>query len=107
MKTGDLVTMLTENAAERSPAATEHGQESPPVVECQVTSTEDPESFQEEAMKTGDLVTMLTELEADTSPAATEHDIVQESPPAMVSEPDACNIPSTEVPEASPFQEWG
>ena len=40
----------------------------------------------------------------DTSPAATEHG--QESPPAMVSEPDACNIPSTEVPEASPFQEW-
>ena len=55
MKTGDLVTMLTELAAERSPAATDHGQVSPrdmvsESVACNIPSTaEVPEAipFQE------------------------------------------------------------
>ena len=86
----------TENS---DPAAFEHGQvEGSP-------SPEDPESFQEEAMKTGDIVEMLDQFAAERSPAATDHG--QVSPPDMVSESVACNIPSTaEVPEAIPFQEW-
>ena len=56
-------------------------------------------------MKTCDIVETLDQFAAERSPAATDHG--QVSPPAMVSESVACNIPSTaEVPEAIPFQEW-
>ena len=66
-----------------------------------ISSPDDSENFQVEALKTGEILDFVLQFGAELSPVATDH-----GPDNMVSESIGCNIPTTaDDPDTIPFQE--